>query len=93
MQVSSVCWVGFCIPKPTQRMGFSDAVRSSRIFCLVTSLNLTVNFFPMYRRVCRGSDAELHLLPANAQYLNADVVVDADGFAYAAAEDQHGLDP
>ena len=47
----------------------------------------------MNRHVIRNDYSESHLLPTNAQHLNADVVVDADGFAYSSFECQQGSAP
>lgn len=47
----------------------------------------------MNRHIGRGGDAESYLLPVNAQHLNADVVVYADGFAYSSGKYQHGDAP
>ena len=41
-----------------------------------------VDFFAVNRHIGWGGDAESYLMAANAQHLNADVVVYADGFAY-----------
>jgi hypothetical protein len=45
------------------------------------------------RNICRGSNSCLHLLAANTKHLDADVVVNADGFACAAGEYQPGSSP
>ena len=66
---------------------------SSRTFCLALYLNPLVDFFAVNRYSFRGGDAEYYLLPANAQHLNADVVVYADGFAYSSGKYQHGDAP
>ena len=66
---------------------------SSRTFCLALYLNPLVDFFAVNRYSFRGGDAEYYLLPANAQHLNADVVVYADGFAYSSGKYQHADAP
>lgn len=47
----------------------------------------------MHCYISRCSDSNFHLLTANTQHLDADVVVDADGFAYAAGEYLHDPTP
>lgn len=47
----------------------------------------------MNLHIRRGGDADFYLLPVNAQHLNADVVVYADGFAYSSGKYQHGDAP
>ena len=47
----------------------------------------------MNRHVIWNDYSESHLLPTNAQHLNTNVVVDADGFAYASCECQQGSAP
>ena len=65
----------------------------SRAAYLALCLNSLVDFFAMNRHIRRGGDADSYLLPANAQHLNADVVVYADGFAYSSGKYQHGDAP
>ena len=74
-------------------MGTSATFQSGCTSRCALCLNPLPNIFPVNRNICRGGDSYLHLLTANAQHLDADVVVDADCFASAAGEYQHGPSP
>lgn len=84
-------WV--CHHQARSANGLSDAFQSSSAISHTLCLNTLVNLFPVHRDSFRRNNAKLHLLAAYAQHLHADVVVDADDFAYAAGEYQHGPSP
>jgi hypothetical protein len=68
-------------------------VKSSGGCCLPFILNPLIDLFAMDDYLLRGINPDPYLLPLDAQHGHADVVIDADGFAYAAGEYQHGPSP
>jgi len=56
-------------------------------------LNTAVHFFAMHADVFWRRDAKAHLITANSQYGNLDVVADNQGFAETSGQYQHVLLP
>lgn len=75
--------------------GLSKQWSLRRNFFLITrpGLNSLINLLTVDWGITFGVDADSHLVTANSQYGDLDVIADADGFANAAGEYEHCSDP
>ena len=66
--------------------GLSEQYRLRSNFVLVTrpGLNSLIDLLTVDWGIAFGVDADSHLVTANSQYGDLDVIADADGFANAA---------
>src|SRR5450830_1767967 len=56
-------------------------------------LDALIDLLAVHLHGLRRSDSQAHLLAADAEHGDADVVVDADGFVCLSRKDQHGQTP